>query len=88
MLYSVDTHAAALKLERELALRHAERVAPLIEAAAAPRTVPVTVRVEKAITPQGRLARAVRSLRWVLRPAHAYWKSQCDCAPLTRLPRG
>lgn len=75
MLTSIDTHAAALKLERALALGRAERVAPLIEAAAAPRTVPAMVRVEKIITPQGRLARAVRSVRWVLRPAHASWKS-------------
>ena len=67
----LDTCYAALKVERELALRRAAHRAPLLEAAAHSRSAPAGVRVGPALARGGRLVRAVRVVRRVLRPAPA-----------------
>lgn len=61
----------AFQAERELALKRAERLGPLLEAAKAARSSPAPIPVETALARRGRLARAVRPLRLMLRPAHA-----------------
>ena len=71
MLPTLDTHIAALKLERELAFKRADRLAPLLAAATALRSAPAPIRVETAIARWGRLKQADRSLRWLLRPSNA-----------------
>ena len=73
MLPDLDTHAAALKLDRDLVLKRAERRA-LRDAAGRPEPSPVGIPVEMATARDPRLARLLQSLRrgrWVLRPAHA-----------------
>ena len=71
----LDTHVAALDIERTLTMKRADHMAPLVGAAKRSRSVPagdhgqtVTAARERA---GGHLARAARSLRWVLRPVHA-----------------
>ena len=71
MFTHVDTRHAALQVERALACKRAHRLAPLLEAAKRSRSAPMGCPTEPAATRRGRLARAVGSLRWVLRPAHA-----------------
>ena len=71
MYPSLDTSYIALLTERDLALRRAARRAPLLEAAAHSRSAPAGVRVGPALARGGRLVRAVRVVRRVLRPAPA-----------------
>ena len=68
---NLDTYAAAVKVERELAMTRADRLTPLLDAAKAPRSAPAGGTSRPTFERRGRLAAAVRSLRWVLRPAHA-----------------
>ena len=71
MFPNADTYYAALQLERTAMLRRAERRALLAEATRRPRPAPSSARARTTAMRSGRLARAVRFLRWVLRPAHA-----------------
>ena len=71
MFPNPDTCYAVLKSEHAVVLRRAERRALHIEAASRPRSAPVATPAEPASVRRGRLARAIRSLHWVLRPAHA-----------------
>jgi hypothetical protein len=71
MLPDLDTHVAALKFERELALKRAERRRLVMEATKAPRSATAGACAKEAIGRWGGLLRAVRSFRWVLRPTHA-----------------
>ena len=74
MLPDLDTHAAALKLDRDLVLTRAGRRALLRDAAGRPEPGPVGIPAETATARDPRLARLLQSLRrgrWVLRPAHA-----------------
>lgn len=64
------TCTRVIEAERQLALRRAEQVGPLVAAARQSRPETVVV-VGSPVAPLGRLLRAVRSLRWVLRPSHA-----------------
>jgi hypothetical protein len=71
MFPNADTYYAALQVERAAMLRHAERRALLAEATSRPRPAP-SVACSRAVTFRlDWLARAVRSLRRVPRPAHA-----------------
>ncbi len=76
----LDTYAVMLDAERKLMIRRAERRAPLIAAAKLTRAVPAGGHAETVaasrVSVGSHLARAMRSLRWVLRPAHAY--PACD----------
>ena len=65
-----DLYAAALNRERALVLERAERQTPLLDAAGPPSSPPGGVRTEQVARPWSSLARAVRPLRWVLRPTH------------------
>ena len=71
----LDTYAAALDIERMLTLKRADRMAPLVEAAQRARTAQAGDRAQaeavSRVSVGGHLTRAMRSLRWVLRPAHA-----------------
>ena len=71
MFPHADTCYAALTVERELALKRADRLAPLLDAARRPPSAPAPARAKPAAARRGRLTRALWSLRWVLRPAHA-----------------
>jgi len=71
MVTHPDTIATVVGMERGLALQRAERRARVLDAIAAPRSVRVD-RPARATTVGGSgLARAIRSLRWILRPAYA-----------------
>ena len=71
MLPDLDTHAAALKLDRDLVLKRAERRALLRDVTRRSEPNPVGIPTETATAREPRLARLLQSLRWVLRPAHA-----------------
>jgi hypothetical protein len=66
-----DTYATALTVERALVLKRAERRAPLLEAAKRPGSAPTVAHARTATLRLGWFARAVRSVRWHLKPAHA-----------------
>ena len=66
-----DLYAASLIRERALVLERAEGRGPLLEAARPPSPVPAVVRAGQVVRHWSNLARAVRPLRWVLRPTHA-----------------
>ena len=74
-MMDLDTHVAALDIERTLTLKRADHMAPLFEAAKRSRSAPAGDRARAAalsrVSVVGHLARAMRSLRWVLRPVHA-----------------
>jgi hypothetical protein len=65
-----DICDAPLEADRAAMPRCAEHRARLMDAALRRRSAPATV-AEPAAARRGRLARAVRSLRRTLRPAHA-----------------
>lgn len=66
-----DTYAAAHMVDRDLVLRRAERLAPLLTAAKRPGSAPTGLPTRTRLARTGRVADAVRSLRRVLRPAYA-----------------
>ncbi len=71
----LDTYATVVDAEHRLMVSRAERRAPLVAAMKLSRPTPAgdhgqTVATSR-VSVGGRLAHAVRSLRWVLRPAHA-----------------
>ena len=70
MFPHAETYYAALKAEHAAMLQHAERRA-LVEAATRLRSIPALTPSEPAAARWARLARAIRSLRWALRPSHA-----------------
>ena len=70
MVTHPDTAAAVVMLERGLALRRAEQRASHLVAVQLPRSTRPAAPLTGVTTPRwGGLARAIRSLRWVLRPA-------------------
>ena len=71
MITQLDTHAAALTLERELTLKRAERRARLLDTG--DRKDATTPAIARSATTASRnsLARAVASLLAVLLPSHA-----------------
>jgi hypothetical protein len=66
-----DTCYAALKIERTVTLKRVERQAPLLEAAKEPVSVAAGNSTAPRLTRWDRVARALRSVRWSLRPSHA-----------------
>ena len=71
MLPDLDTHAAALKLDRAFVLKRAERRAQLLDAARRSEASLAGIPAETATARGPRLVRRFQSFRWVLRPAHA-----------------
>ena len=71
MSTELEIYAAALRAERKLALKRAERRAPLLEAARRPEPAPLDARSKGTIGRWERLVRAARSLRRYPWPAHA-----------------
>ena len=71
----LDTYATVVDVEHRLMVSRAERRAPLVAAMKLSRPTPAgdhgqTVAGSR-VSAGGHLVRMVRSLRWVLRPAHA-----------------
>ena len=71
MLNHLDTIASAVRLERDLALKEAERRAVVINATKETRSTQTVVRIDPATSPRGGMVRAIQSLRWVLQPSRA-----------------
>jgi hypothetical protein len=71
MLPHFDTYSDAVRIEREITVRRAERQAPLFEAITRPAPTPARrVHRERSGTARFR-AGAIRFLGAILRPAHA-----------------
>ena len=68
---TLDTYAAALKVDRELTLKRAEHRALLLGASKRSRSAPGGDAAQTTTVRRFGLARSIRSLRWRLRPVHA-----------------
>ena len=68
---TLDTYAAALKVDRGLTLKRAEHRALLLGAGKRSQLAPAGDAAGTTTVRRVGLARVIRSLRWRLRPVHA-----------------
>ncbi len=70
MLPHLDTYCDAVRIERELTVKRADRQAPLFESIKRSAPIPTLNQAGPEPAPWTRLAGVIRPLRAVLRPAH------------------
>jgi hypothetical protein len=68
---NLDTIATVVCLERDLALKRAERRAVWIDVAKETQSTKTDLRIDTATPRLGRLGRAIQSLHWALQPSHS-----------------